>query len=57
MIEIEGYKAFRGSMIIRPYGCEPFALVGSWLYKPDTNCWYGEGHSFPAEICEILTEE
>lgn len=53
MICVEGYKAFRGSMTIKPAnGMEPFQLTGDWLYKPDTDCWYGCSQSFPADICE-----
>ena len=53
MICVEGYKAFRGSMLISPkaLGVAPFTLTGDWLYKPDTGCWYCKGRSFMAEIC------
>ena len=58
MIKVEGYKAFKGVMRIIPKGgnFEPFELKGDWLYKPDTNCWYGKGTSFPEEICEIVED-
>ena len=58
MICVEGYKAFKGVMLINPKNTEiePFALFGQWLYKPDTGCWYGCGHSFPEAICEIVSE-
>lgn len=53
MICVEGYKAFRGSMLISPKapGIEPFTLTGDWLYKPDTGCWYCQGRSFMDAIC------
>lgn len=55
MIEVEGYKAFRGTLRISPKSPEikPFDLEGDWLFKPETNCWYGQGCSFSAEICEV----
>ena len=56
MITVEGYKAFRGTLLISPKSPEmkPFELEGDWLFKPDTNCWYGQGCSFSAEICKVL---
>lgn len=58
MIKVEGYKAFNGIMRIVPKNTQipPFELLGDWLYKPDTKCWYGKGQSFPEEICEIIKE-
>lgn len=58
MINVEGYKAFNGIMKIIPKNTQvsPFELSGDWLYKPDTECWYGKGSSFPKEICEIVKE-
>lgn len=54
VISVEGYKAFRGTMRISPRGSEPYELCGNWLYKPGTGCWYGNGRSFPKEVCTIL---
>jgi hypothetical protein len=58
MVEVEGYKAFNGVMKITPkcQNVAPFELEGDWLYKPDTDCWYGSGKSFVKEICEIVRE-
>ena len=58
MIEVEGFKAFKGIMKITPKcdGVKSFELDGSWLFKPDTQCWYGQGSSFPKDICEIVKE-
>ena len=59
MIEVEGYKAFRGVMKITPK-CEnvsPFELEGDWLYRPDTQCWYSKGKSFGKDICEVREEK
>ena len=60
MISVEGYKAFHGSMKITPVNSSTVILIKDkdWLYKPEYNCWYGDGHSFSANICEpIETEE
>lgn len=58
MIEVEGYKAFRGKLKITPKDPDilPFTLEGDWLYRPDTGCWYGCGRSFCSEICTPVTE-
>lgn len=59
MIKVEGYRAFHGSMKITPKSSDfdPFCIKDTdWLYKPDTDCWYGAGRSFVSEICEPLEE-
>ena len=60
MIKVEGYKAFHGDMKITPKSTifkQPWLITDKdWLYKPDTNCWYGNGSSFPADICEPIEE-
>ena len=60
MINVEGYKAFHGDMKIVPKNVlyRPFYIVDKdWLYRPDTDCWYGDGSSFPAEICEPVEND
>lgn len=59
MIQVEGYKAFRGAMLVTPVNehIAPYKLCGDFLYKPDTDCWYHGGVSFPAEICTVLKED
>ncbi len=60
MIKVEGYKAFHGDMKIVPKNIlyRPFYIVDKdWLYRPDTDCWYGDGSSFPAEICEPVEND
>ena len=54
MICVEGFKAFRGTMKIIPEvpGIAPFTITGGWLYKPDTDCWYCNGQSYPASVCK-----
>ena len=53
MIEVGGFKAFRGCMKIRPNGGRAFVVCGDWLYNPETKCWYNGGASYPSEICFI----
>jgi len=59
MLECEGYKMFEGCALIEPKSkcVTPFWLEGVWLYKPDTNCWYCKGRSFPANIVKIPGEK
>lgn len=58
MIKVEGFKAFRGTMKIVPkrLGYEPFEVKGDFLYKPEADCWYGGGSSYPASICEVVED-
>lgn len=55
-IHCEGFRAFVGTMLITPGNPEikPFSLSGDWLYKPDTDCWYCKGRSFPANTCQQI---
>lgn len=54
MLTCEGYKMFRGSLEVTPKSDFPaFVETGVFLYRPDTDCWYGNGRSFPAEICTV----
>lgn len=59
MINVEGYKAFRGTMRITPPLTKCFSeeLTGDWLYKPEYGCWYGKGRSFPVSVCEVVEDE
>ena len=59
MIQAEGYQAFRGTMRIIPKSQKfhPQEIYGDWLYKPEYDCWYGNGQSFAAEICEVIEDE
>lgn len=64
MVEVDGYKAFRGTLHVIPTepGYAPYELTGDCLYKPETNCWYvkpddgGWTKSVPANICEVCYE-
>ena len=54
LIIVEGYIAFRGRMRISTKTAPGYKdIVGDWLYKPETECWYCKGKSYPAEICVI----
>ena len=55
MVEVEGYKAFKGTLRVTPKSpeIEAFELEGDWLYKPSTNCWYGKGEFL---ICNFKVE-
>ena len=58
MIKVEGYKAFHGDMLITPGNptYPEFTVMHSdWLYKPETDCWYCNGSSYPAKCCKIVT--
>ena len=55
-----GFKAFRGTMKITPVhpGFPPFEMTGDWLFKPiEFGYWYCNGHSFGAQICEVVKDE
>lgn len=59
MICVEGYRAFRGTMKVTPGNpaYPPYTMTGDWLYKPDADCWYCKGRSFPAFTCEPVDTE
>ena len=59
MLSCEGYKMFKGTMRIIPKNTAfpPFTREGTWLYKPDTDCWYCGGSSFSADMCEVEEEK
>lgn len=54
IISVEGYKAFIGTMLVKPQYIAPDKVTGQWLYKPGADCWYCGGKSYPAKICEVL---
>ena len=59
MIEVEGFKAFRGVMRVTSFAgfITHENVWGEWLYKPDTHCWYCNGKSYPVECCKVLEVE
>lgn len=54
VIAVEGFKAFHGTMNVDIPHWSECVVCGDWLYRPDTDCWYCGGKSYPAEICRIL---
>ena len=57
MLKSEGYKMFNGVMKITPKDAVwSTSIYGTWLYKPETDCWYCKGSSYPAECCEIESD-
>ncbi len=58
MLTCEGYKMFHGTATVTPKNpaISPFIIDGTWLYKPDTDCWYCGGRSFPAAIVGGISE-
>lgn len=62
MIEVDGYKAFHGTLRVTPVnGNAPYTLTGDCLYKPDMGCWYVKRPgtcttSVPADICELVED-
>lgn len=40
MIEVDGYKAFHGDILVQFNGQEPFRIFNKdFLYNPDIDCW------------------
>ena len=58
MLKCENYQMFEGTMKISPKCSEvsSFEIKGTWLYKPEYDCWYCKGSSYPASIGEILED-
>ena len=50
---------FRGKATIVPKNkrFKEYDLEGDWLYKPEHDCWYVGGFSYPAEIVTNIREE
>ena len=59
MLSCEGYKIFEGSALVTPLTnfIKPFRIHGTWLYKPEYDCWYVNGRSYPAEIVSKIQED
>ena len=58
MLKCEGYKMFVGTATITPKAAnvKPFEILGTWLYKPEFDCWYVNGRSFSASIVSNIKE-
>ena len=57
LLTCEGYKMFEGEMVITPPNRPEYILSGVWLYKPDCDCWYCKGSSFPSKVCTPKCDE
>lgn len=59
MLRCEGYMMFKGTAMVVPKNTKfpPRAETGTWLYKPEYDCWYVNGHSYPSEIVNIEERE
>lgn len=57
MLKSEGYMMFRGTATIVPVNGKPYDVSGDWLYKPEYDCWYVHGCSYPACIVKDIREE
>lgn len=58
MLECEGYKMFFGQATVTPK-TDKFpveVIVGTWLYKPEWDCWYVNGQSHHASIVSDFHE-
>lgn len=58
MLMCEGYKMFFGTCRITPK-CDtiaPYDERGTWLYRPDYDCWYCNGNSYSAEIVTVVED-
>ena len=49
---MENFKDFYGVMLICPIHKPPYEVLADWKYSEKYECWYGNGESFPAEICK-----
>ncbi len=59
MLCCEGYKMCVGTGLIKPMSDKilPFEEHGTWLYRPDTQCWYVNGKSFAERIVIEIKED
>jgi hypothetical protein len=59
MLECEGYKMFSGFATFTPASDRfPKRVIwGTWLYKPEYDCWYVNGESFPAAFVSEFAED
>lgn len=58
MLKSEGYKMFHGTATVASKNPKfvPLEITGDWLYKPEADCWYVMGRSFPAELVVNIRE-
>jgi hypothetical protein len=56
MLICEGHKMFKGVMKITRINGNDEHIEGTWLYKPEYECWYCKGSSYPQSVCTILID-
>lgn len=58
MLKCEGYKMFYGEATVTPKNDRfpPIIILGTWLYKPEYDCWYVNGSSYPESIVSDFKE-
>ena len=64
MLKCDGYMMFEGRATVTPRNDKPpYALVGTWLYRPDIDAWcigyceeYPWGTTFPREMVSDFVE-
>ena len=59
MLEVEGYKMFKGTAVIVPKvdNIKPFKVGGTWLFKPEWGLWYVNGMPYSNEVVTNIVEE
>ena len=59
MLKCEGYMMFKGKAMVIPASerFPAFMEDGVWLYKPEYDCWYVNGRSYPAKIVDTENRE
>lgn len=58
MLRCEGFEMFEGIIKITPKNnVKPYEEKGVILYRPDTYCFYVNGHSFSADVVTIVKDD
>lgn len=57
MLKCEGFKMFKGTARIVPTNPDfpPYELEGTFLYRPDYDCWYGCGTTIRSSAAPAST--
>lgn len=58
MLTCEGYRMFYGTATVTPVsGFAQMEITGTWLYKPEHDCWYVNGASYTANVVSNIREK